>query len=124
MGYIDKKGLTAQDIVSARKNADVLTLEKSHTVAEAFKLITENNFSQIPITSDNRIVGSITENQVYNALMNNHENKTQPIETIMQEALPFVDITTPIDELGKMFTNERAAVMVKDFRADRELAGE
>lgn len=119
MGYIDKKGLTALDIVSSRKNTDVLTLEKSHSIAEAFKLITENNFSQIPITSDNRIIGSITENQVYNALMSNHENKTQPIETIMQEALPFVDITTPVDELGKMFTNEKAAVMVKDFRADR-----
>jgi predicted transcriptional regulator len=37
----------------------------------------------------------------------------------MLEALPFVDITTPVDELGKMFTNDRPAVMVKDFKADR-----
>ncbi len=119
MGYLDKKGMTANDIVSSRKNSDLITIDKNETIANALKLMTENNFSQIPVTSDDRIVGSIYENLVYDSLINNHGSKDQKVETIMKEAIPFTDITTPIDELAGMITGERMAVLVKDFKANR-----
>ena len=37
----------------------------------------------------------------------------------MQQALPFVDITTPLDNLAKMISRDSNAVLVKDFKADR-----
>ena len=37
----------------------------------------------------------------------------------MTEALPFVDITTPIEVLSKMMSNEKDAVLVKDFKLDK-----
>jgi cystathionine beta-synthase len=80
------------------------------------KLITENNFSQLPVTSDNRIVGSIHENLVFKKILDNPENKNQKVETIMQEALTFADITTPLDDLSKMISDDRTAVLVKDFK--------
>ena len=119
MGYFDKKGLTASDLVTSQKTGDVLTIDKKQTIGEAFKLISSTNFSQIPVTSDNRIVGSVNDNMVFAALTGDMENKNKPVESIMKEALPFVDITTPIDELNKMFNSERSAVLVKDFKADR-----
>ena len=119
MGYLDKKGLTANDIVSSRKNSDLITIDKNETIANALKLMTDNNFSQIPVTSDDRIVGSIYENLVYDSLINNHGSKDQKVETIMKEAIPFTDITTPIDELAGMITGDRMAVLVKDFKANR-----
>ena len=119
MGYFDKKGLTASDLVASQKTGDVLTIDKKKTIGEAFKLISTTNFSQIPVTSDNRIVGSVNDNMVFAALTGDMENKNKPVESIMKEALPFVDITTPIDELNRMFNSERSAVLVKDFKADR-----
>jgi cystathionine beta-synthase len=117
MGYLDKAGYTAQDLVKA--NVELTTIDKNDTIGQAMKLISDNNFSQIPVTSDNRIVGSINERLVFNAIMNNHEAKHEKIESIMQEALPFVDISTPIDTLSKMVNGDNEAVLVKDFKRDK-----
>src|SRR5258705_348720 len=62
MGYLDKKGMTAQDIVASRKNIELMTIDKNDTIANAFKLISENNFSQLPVTTGDRIIGSVFEN--------------------------------------------------------------
>lgn len=96
-----------------------MTIEKSDTIGNALKLITDYNFSQIPVTSGDRIIGSIYENLVFNRIMENPNAKNDPVESIMQEALPFVDITTPLDTLSKMISMDRSAVLVKDFKANR-----
>jgi len=118
MGYLDSKGMTASDIVASKKNVNLITISKNQTVAEALKLITENNISQLPVTSEERIVGSVNENLIFNEILKNPENKNQKVEAIMQEALPFADISTPIDDLAKMISGERNAVLVKDFKAN------
>lgn len=119
MGYLDKKGMTAQDLVSSRKNTELMTIEKSDSIANALKLISEHNFSQIPVTSGDRIIGSIYENLVFNTIMENPNAKNDAVESIMQEALPFVDISTPLETLSKMISDDRTAVLVKDFKANR-----
>ena len=43
--------------------------------------------------------------------------KTRPIESIMQPAFPFVDISTGIDALATMITPETPAVLVRDFKS-------
>jgi cystathionine beta-synthase len=119
MGYFDKKGFTAADIVSSRKNIELITIDKKDSIASAMKLITENNFSQIPVTSDNRIVGSIYEKLVFDRILSNPEAKNESVETIMKEALPFVDISTDIETLAKMVSGDSEAVLVKDFKQDK-----
>lgn len=118
MGYLDKKGMTAQDIVAQRKNIELMTIDKNDTISNAFKLISENNFSQLPVTTGDRIIGSVFENLVFNKIMENPDAKNEKVESIMKEALPFVDITTDVESLSKMMTPERSAVLVKDFKTN------
>jgi cystathionine beta-synthase len=118
MGYLDKKGMTAQDLVASRKNIELMTIDKNDTIANAFKLISENNFSQLPVTAGDRIVGSVFENLVFNKIMESPEAKNEKVESIMQEALPFVDITTDLESLSKMMSPESSAVLVKDFKTN------
>lgn len=119
MGYIDKTGMTAKDILANRKNIELVTIDKKETIAHALKIMNENNFSQIPVSSDDRIVGALYENQVYDYVLKNPHSKDEPVEKIMKEALPFVDITTPLDELSAMISGDRMAVLLKDFKAGR-----
>ena len=119
MGYIDKKGMTAKDIVSYRNNTELITINKNDSIADALRIINDNNFSQIPVTSDDRIVGSIYENLVYDYILKNPSAKNDKVEVIMQEALPFADISTPLEELSEMTSGDRMAVLVKDFKAGR-----
>lgn len=119
MGYIDRTGMTAQDVLANRKNIELVTLDKKESISHALKLMNENNFSQIPVSSDDRIVGSLYENQVYDYVLKNPLSKDEPVEKIMGEALPFVDITTPLDEISGMISGDRMAVLIKDFKAGR-----
>jgi len=65
------------------------------------------------------LVGSLNETQLYKMLVERPEIKKEPLETIMQPAFPFVDISTPVDLLATMITPENPAVLVRDFKTDK-----
>jgi predicted transcriptional regulator len=56
---------------------------------------------------------------VYDYILKNPSARDEKVEKIMQEALPFADITTPLTELSEMISGNRMAVLVKDFKAGR-----
>jgi cystathionine beta-synthase len=118
-GYLDPKGMTAKDLVSSSKALPLVTIEANETVAQAIKLMQLNDFSQIPVTKDKRIVGSISDAHIFNHIVKNPFVKEQTVESIMQPAFPFVDISTPIESLSTMLTTENPAVLVKDFKVDK-----
>lgn len=117
-GYLDVKGMTAKDLVSSKKS-ELVTLESNSTIEEAIKLMSANDFSQIPVTSDKRIVGSLSEAHLYSQLISNPEIRKQKVESIMQPAFAFADISTPLDSLALMLTPEHPAVLVRDFKTDK-----
>jgi cystathionine beta-synthase len=114
-GFLEKKGLVARDLVTRRRRP-LVTVDCTATVARALQVMTENDFSQIPITADGRIVGAINETHLFAALVKDTEIKSRTIETVMQPAFPFVDISTDIDALAAMLTPESPAVLVRDFK--------
>ncbi|MDQ8151268.1 MAG: pyridoxal-phosphate dependent enzyme [Gemmatimonadota bacterium] len=118
MGYLDKSGLTARDLVSAKETLPMLSIENTDTVARAVQVMTEHDFSQIPVTQGGRLVGSINESRLYAALVSDPAIRTQTVESIMQPAFPFADISTGIDALATMITADNPAVLVRDFKSD------
>jgi len=117
-GFLEKTGLTARDLVKATHRAPLVTLNHSDTVARAVQVMVSHDFSQIPVMSGGRVVGSINETRLYATLVRTPEVRTQPIEQIMQPAFPFVDISTGIEALAQMITPESPAVLVRDFKSD------
>ena len=118
-GFIEKHGMTARDLVSMRLSGELCSLELEEPVEHAIRLMIEHDFSQISITRDSRLVGSLNETQLYNELVRNADVKSQPVETIMQPAFPFVDVSTPVDLLSTMITPQNPAVLVRDFKTDK-----
>lgn len=118
-GFFDKKGLEAKDLVNNNTNGKLITVESNDKIENAVKLMTKMDISQIPVTSGGRIVGSLNESLLYSKIVANPEIKNQAIETIMQPAFPFVDISAPIDSLSAMITDQNPAVLVRDFKLDK-----
>jgi cystathionine beta-synthase len=87
-------------------------------VAEAIARMNENDFSQIPITQENRIVGSLNASHAYRCIIRDPAVTQQPVKEIMEPAFPYVDIDTPVELLAPMITAENPAVLVRDFKAD------
>lgn len=116
-GYLDVTGLTAKELVGA--SLDLITLDSEETIARAAQIMTENDYSQLPVTKNGRIVGSINETYIYSMLMKDPGIKEKRLETVMQPAFPFVDISTSVQSLAGMLTNDSPAVLVKDFKIDK-----
>jgi cystathionine beta-synthase len=119
MGYEPMAGVTARDLVKNKKVAAMVAVEESDTVGRAVTLMSENDFSQIPVLRDRRIVGSLSETHVYARMVEDPSIRAQSVKTVMQQAFRYVDIETPVPLLAPMITPENPAVLVRDFPASK-----
>ncbi len=117
-GYLDKKGLTAKDLVSTRGKEKLITIEASQNLSEAIAMMNKLDISQIPVTNDKRIVGSLNESELFSQIVKNPDITKQPVSEVMQPAFSFADISTPVDLLSTMITPTNPAVLVRDFKTD------
>ncbi|MGB2715063.1 MAG: pyridoxal-phosphate dependent enzyme [Vicinamibacterales bacterium] len=118
-GFLEKTGMTARDMVASGLSGELLAIEGTQTVETAVRLMSEHDFSQLSITHDKRLVGSLNEAHLFAELVRNPDIKSQPVESIMQPAFPFVDISTPVELLSTMITSLNPAVLVRDFKTDK-----
>lgn len=118
-GFLEKSGMTARDLVALGVSGELLSLESAQPVEAAVRLMSEHDFSQISIMHDGRLVGSLNETHLYDALVKAPAIKSEPVESIMQPAFPYVDISTPVDLLSTMITPSTPAVLVRDFKTDK-----
>ena len=118
-GFLERTGMTARDLVAARLSGELCSIEANEPVEHALTLMSEHDFSQISITRDKRLVGSLNEMRLYQELVHDPKVKAQAVESIMQPAFPFVDVSTPVELLSTMITPENPAVLVRDFKTDK-----
>jgi cystathionine beta-synthase len=118
-GFLEKTGMRARDLVASGLSGELFAVESNEPVEHAVRVMSEHDFSQISITCDKRLVGSLNETHLYEALVRNGDIKSHPVESIMQPAFPFVDISTPVDLLSTMITPHNPAVLVRDFKTEK-----
>jgi len=120
-GFLEVK--TFKDLVSGRGAKRVVTIEAGQTVADAIELMKKFDIENLPVikgTMNNAvsegdgIVGSLSENGLFNKIISNPEIKDQPVESVMEHPYPLVAFDTPVERLGKLITKENGAVLSKD----------
>jgi cystathionine beta-synthase len=119
MGYQNLGGPSARDLVKNKRVTDLVGVEVTDSVEQALLRMTENDFSQIPVTQERRIVGSLSEPHAYSCIVQDPKIRKEPVKSIMQKAYRYVDIDTPVQLLASMITAEHPAVLVRDFKADQ-----
>jgi cystathionine beta-synthase len=118
-GFLEVSGLTARDLVALGMSGELFALEAARPVEDAIRVMSDHDFSQISITRDGRVIGSLNETHLYNEFMRDPEVKRRPVETIMQPAFSFADVSTPVQLLSTMITPENPAVLVRDFKTEK-----
>jgi cystathionine beta-synthase len=118
-GFLEKSGMTARDLVASGVSGELFAVEATRPVEDAVRVMSEHDFSQISITRDGRVIGSLNESHLYEQFLKNPNIKSQPVEAIMQSAFPLADISTPVDLLSTMITPRNPAVLVRDFKTDK-----
>ena len=118
-GFLEVAGMTARDLVALGLPGELYAVESAQSVEEAIRLMSDHDFSQISVTKDGRVIGSLNESHLYNEFVRDQEIRRKPVETIMQPAFAFADITTPVELLSTMITPENPAVLVRDFKTEK-----
>lgn len=115
-GFLDVK--TFKDIVNARAGKKLITIQPAHTVSEAVELMKKYDIEQIPVMNGNGIIGSLSENGLFQKVFSNPEIKHATVESVMEPAYPVVAFDTPVERLGSLITKENGAVLAKDEKGD------
>lgn len=112
-GFFEVK--TFKDVVNARGSKRLITIEPSQSVSEAVELMKKYDIEHIPVVDGwGVLVGSISENGLFQKVFNNPEIKTEKIERVMEKKLPVVALDTPVEKLGSLISKESGAVLAKD----------
>jgi cystathionine beta-synthase len=114
-GFLEDE-LTVSDLIARKKDRQFFAAEAKDSVRSAFNLMKSHDLSQLPVLDEGKIVGSITETQVLNILLENPLNNSErPLSEVMGTAFPTVKDTTPISQLNRYISKEIPAVIVHDM---------
>lgn len=111
-GFFDVK--TFKDVVHTRGRKKLITIEPTQSVAEAVELMKKYDIEHIPVVREEAMVGSISENGLFQKVFGNPDLKTAKIESVMDRPFPVVEYETPIERLGTLINKENGAVLAKD----------
>ncbi|HEY7187554.1 MAG TPA: pyridoxal-phosphate dependent enzyme [Vicinamibacterales bacterium] len=118
-GFLEVSGMSARDLVAMGVSGELCAVEATQPIEVAITVMGEHDFSQISVTKNGRIIGSLNEAHLFEEFVRQPDLKGKPVEEIMQPAFPFVDISTPVELLATMITPENPAVLIRDFKTDK-----
>ncbi|RAJ06840.1 cystathionine beta-synthase [Chitinophaga skermanii] len=111
-GFLDVK--TVKDVVNGRRNLPLVTISPDEKVSDAIAKMKKFDIEHIPVIHQQQIIGSISENGLFNKLIDHPDIKDALIKNVMQPAFPTVSLETPIEKLSVYINKENGAVLAAD----------
>ncbi len=110
-GFLDRD-LKVKDLIQKKTDKAFLSIDKGVTVRTALNLMKESDISQMPVTADEEIVGSITESLILNYILENPMLHTEhEVSSVMTDPFPKVSVDIALKDLNKYITKEVPAVI-------------
>ena len=112
-GFLEVK--TLKDIVSSRGSKQkLISINSKHTVSDAVSLMRKYEIEHIPVIDNQTIVGSISENGLFQKLFSNPEIRETEVHHVLESAYPMVDFNTPVEKISALINKENGAILSKD----------
>ncbi|MEM7370079.1 MAG: pyridoxal-phosphate dependent enzyme [Bacteroidota bacterium] len=113
--FLDKGTMvTAQEILQNKsENQELIILTSDQTLSEAIKLMREADVSQLPVSQNGVIIGSLNESQVLNTILDDPSLKDGPLSQAISDPFPYVLPTTRMSAISKLITKDNPAVLVQ-----------
>jgi cystathionine beta-synthase len=112
-GFLQDEKKTARDLVAGHLDKPLVMIGSGELVSHAAEKMKKFGISQIPVMKDDAIVGFVDETRLYQSMVEDPNNITSKIETVMGPALPIVQETESIAALSKLISRDVPAVLVK-----------
>lgn len=101
-----------RDLISRPyQNNDTIVMRPDETLADVYQRMKLYDVSQLPVMSDNEIVGIIDESDVLLTVFNHPEAFKNTVSSAMTDQLEFLDAKSDINELLPVFEAGRVAIV-------------
>ena len=121
-GFLDEPGrptLTVEKILGRAAREDgVVAVGPADTLGETIALMMQHGISQVPVLEDGQGVGSLTEKQILNLLIEDPEAGERQVQEVMGSPLPVVAAHVSVEELSAYLDQQPCAVLVHAPGAD------
>lgn len=107
-----KEQATAKDLMFA----SVTSVSPKNKVGKASGLMTRHDFSQLPVMSGGRCLGSISDQTINRKIGEGYDFKALsnlPVEEVMDEAFPTVSESTGLMEISALLRNNLAVLVTR-----------
>jgi len=111
-GFLDVK--TFKDLISGRGSQRTITIKPEQTVSEAIEIMKQYDIENIPVFNGEENIGAISENGLFNKILNNPDIKSSKVTDVMEKAYPVVAFDSPVERLSSFITKENGAVLSRD----------
>jgi cystathionine beta-synthase len=116
-GLLELEDVRIADILKAKKGGKtpgLVTIDAADTLRRALELIREYDISQIPVFLDGRMAGSINENTLMRAVLENPAIIDERVGRLMEAPLPTVQADEPAREAISLLSKKNASVLVME----------
>ena len=111
-GFLEVK--TFKDIIHSQAKKDLITIDGEQTVSDAVALMRQYDIEHIPVVNNGEIIGSVSENGLFQKVFNNPEIKSSTINAVVEHPFPVVEFATPVERISSLINKENGAVLAKD----------
>lgn len=121
-GFLSKESMTAGEMIQIKADKHLITVNADDTVKKAVETIRHAGISQMPVQGrEGKFVGAISENRIYQKLLENPEIIHKSVSEVMQHPFPIVEEGMKYVDLAKHISKENDAVLVKTISGDFQI---
>ncbi len=111
-GFLDVK--TFKDLINSRANQPTLTLKPDQPTGDAIDMMKKYDIENIPVFDNGKNTGSISENGLFQLILQDPGLRDKKISEIMGKPYPEVAFDTPVERLSSLINKENGAVLSRD----------
>jgi len=117
-GFLDTE-MRVKDLITLKGNKVFLSVDESHKLKDVIGIMKEKDISQLPVTLDGKIVGSITESLVLSHMFENPEiGGDNLVKDVMGEPFPIVKEDLLCSQLSNYMSRKFPAVIAEDMAGE------
>ncbi|MGI9037427.1 MAG: CBS domain-containing protein [Gemmatimonadota bacterium] len=120
----DEAKVTAARLLEQRESRNgrgsLVSVAADTTLEDAIHVMQEHEISQLPITRDGEVVGSLVEQHILESLIGDPDARARLVADLMGDPFPIVEETAAVSELAGKLGRGAQAVLVRG--SDGQLA--
>lgn len=117
-GFLEPEKITLQVVLQMKTSRNgapkLIAASPDMSVREALDLMNTHGFSQLPVMEENNSVGSLRDNRVMAAVMEDRNLLEHPVRDIMEPAFPMISHTTDVSSAIRYLKDARA-ILIEDY---------